>query len=66
MYRYVDIIRNDDDIAKEIQINEVFLGFEVTVGSSAAELESKMMLDFTSIYACPPGCRRVSTGDLAQ
>ena len=37
VYRHVTVIRNDDDIAKEIQINEVFLGFEVTVGSSAAE-----------------------------
>ena len=37
VYRYVTVMRKDDDIAKEIQINEVFLGFEVTVGSSAAE-----------------------------
>ena len=44
VYRYVTVIRNDNDIAKEIQISEVFLGSEVTVGSSVAELESKMLL----------------------
>lgn len=43
VYRYVTVVRNDMDIATDIQINEAFLGFEDTVGSSASELESKIL-----------------------
>lgn len=31
------------DIATDLQINEVFLGFEATVGSSVSELENKIL-----------------------
>ncbi|KAF3844575.1 hypothetical protein F7725_007738 [Dissostichus mawsoni] len=30
VYRYITVVKNDMDIATDIQINEVFLGFEVT------------------------------------
>ena len=43
VYRYVTVVKNDMDIATYIQINEVFLGFEATVGSSASELENKIL-----------------------
>ncbi|CAK6981674.1 hypothetical protein F7725_021412 [Scomber scombrus] len=43
VYRYVTVVKNDMDIATDIQINEVFLGFEATVGSSASELENKIL-----------------------
>ncbi|KAK0139198.1 Zinc finger MYM-type protein 1 [Merluccius polli] len=33
----------DSDIATDIQVNEVFLGFEATAGSSASELQSKIL-----------------------
>ncbi len=43
VYHYVTVVKNDMDIATDIQINEVFLGFEATVGSSASELENKIL-----------------------
>lgn len=43
VYRYVTVVKNDMDIATDIQMNEVFLGFEATVGSSASELEKQIL-----------------------
>uniref|UniRef100_A0A673B287 TTF-type domain-containing protein n=1 Tax=Sphaeramia orbicularis TaxID=375764 RepID=A0A673B287_9TELE len=43
VYCYVTVVKNDMNIATDIQINEVFLGFEATAGSSASELENKIL-----------------------
>jgi len=43
VYRYAKIVRNDMDTVIDLQIIEAFLGFEVTSGSSASELESKIL-----------------------
>ena len=43
IYRYVTIVRNDMDIITDVKVNEAFLGFEVTAGSTAAELEGKIL-----------------------
>lgn len=43
VYRYETAAKNDMDIATDIQINEVFLGFEATVSSSASELENQIL-----------------------
>lgn len=32
VHRYVTVVKNDMDIATDMQINEVFLGFEATQG----------------------------------
>lgn len=41
VFRYVTVVKNDMDIATDIQINEVFLGFDSTVGSS--DLENQIL-----------------------
>lgn len=43
VYRYETFVKNDMDIATDIQINEVFWGFEATVGSSVSELENQFL-----------------------
>lgn len=42
VYRYVTV-KNSMDMATDLQINEVFWGFEATVGSSVSELENKIL-----------------------
>ena len=39
VYRYVTIVRDHMDIAKDIQVIKAFLGFEETADTSASKLE---------------------------
>lgn len=41
VYRYVTIVRDHMDIAKDIKVIKVFWGFEETADTSASELEKK-------------------------
>ncbi|CAK6978116.1 hypothetical protein F7725_021412, partial [Scomber scombrus] len=43
VYRYVTIQRDENNNAKDILINEAFLGFEETVDTSARELQKKIV-----------------------
>ncbi|KAF3859013.1 hypothetical protein F7725_021412 [Dissostichus mawsoni] len=43
VYRYVTIQRDENDNAKDILINEAFLGFVETVDMSACELQKKIL-----------------------
>ncbi|KAI4809029.1 hypothetical protein KUCAC02_017945 [Chaenocephalus aceratus] len=43
VYRYVTIQRDENDNAKDILINEAFLGFVETVDTSARELQKKIL-----------------------
>ena len=43
VYRYVTIVRDHMDIAKDLKVIEAFLGFEETADTSASELEKKSL-----------------------
>ncbi len=43
VYRYVTIQRDENNNAKDILINEAFLGFEETVDTSACEPQKKIL-----------------------
>ena len=43
VYRYVTIQRDENNNAKDIMINKAFLGFEVAVDTTAAELQNKIV-----------------------